>query len=187
MKLVVGLGNPGPRYETTRHNIGFITADFLADKLGVDFKAASKHQSLVAEGRWQQEKIIIAKPQTYMNLSGQAVGSLLHWYKLQPQDLIVIYDDLDLAVGRLRIRNSGSSGGQKGMGNIIQILGTEKIQRVRLGIGRPPQGWQTADYVLSGFSDNEWKILQNLLPKAAEAVLTIISDGLEKAMNNYNC
>ena len=112
MKLIVGLGNPGPRYELTRHNVGFMVVDLVADMLNTDFKL-SKHQALVAESRLDKEKVLLVKPQTFMNLSGQAVLALLNWYKLSPHDVIVVYDDLDLAVGRLRIREKGSAGGQK--------------------------------------------------------------------------
>lgn len=186
MKLIVGLGNPGPHYELTRHNVGFMVADLAADLLNTDFKL-SKHRALVAESRLEGEKIILVKPQTFMNLSGEAVLALLNWYKLTPQDVIVIYDDLDLAVGRLRIREKGSAGGQKGMSNIINLLGTEEITRIRIGIGRPPAGWDTADYVLSRFTDAEWKILEELLPKAAEAALLLAKGRLDEAMNKYNC
>lgn len=186
MKLIVGLGNPGPRYETTRHNVGFMAADLIADKLGIDFKS-SKHQALIAEGSLNGEKILLCKPQTYMNLSGQAVRSVVQWYKLGAEDILVIYDDMDLAVGRLRIRASGSAGGQKGMANIIQLLGTEQLKRIRLGIGRPPLGSQAADFVLSPFSEAEWEVLRELLPKAAEAALAVFADGVEAAMNKYNC
>lgn len=186
MKLIVGLGNPGPHYELTRHNVGFMVADLVADLLNADFKL-SKHRALVAESRLNGEKIVLAKPQTFMNLSGEAVLALLNWYKLSPQDVIVIYDDLDLAVGRLRIREKGSSGGQKGMSNIIALLGTDEITRIRIGIGRPPEGWKTVDYVLSTFTDAEWKILEELLPKAAEAALLVAKGRLIEAMNKYNC
>lgn len=186
MKLIVGLGNPGPHYELTRHNVGFMVIDLVADMLNTDFKL-SKQRALVAESRLDGEKILLVKPQTFMNLSGEAVFALLNWYKLSPQDVIVVYDDLDLAVGRLRIRDRGSAGGQKGMSNIISLLGTEEIIRIRVGIGRPPVGWNTADYVLSTFSDDEWKILQELLPKAGEAALLLAKGRLNEAMNKYNC
>lgn len=186
VKLIVGLGNPGPRYELTRHNIGFMVADLVADIIQADFRV-SKHRSLVAEGKWEGEKILVVKPQTYMNLSGEAVLSLLNWYKLRPKDIVIIYDDLDLEVGRLRIREKGSAGGQKGMANIIKLLGTEEIVRLRLGIGKPPLGWEVVDYVLSTFSDEEWDILKGLLPKAAQAALLLTKDKLDQAMNQYNC
>jgi len=186
MKLIVGLGNPGPHYELTRHNVGFMVVDLVADMLNTDFKL-SKHQALVAEGRLDKEKILLVKPQTFMNSSGQAVLALLNWYKLSPHEVIVVYDDLDLAVGRIRIRDKGSAGGQKGMSNIISLLGTEEITRLRVGIGRPPAGWEAADYVLSTFSDEEWKILQEILPKAGEAVLLLAKGRINEAMNKYNC
>lgn len=185
MKLIVGLGNPGARYETTRHNVGFMVADLLADKLGVAFKD-TKHQALVAEGYWQGEKFLICKPQTFMNLSGLAVQSLVQYYKLPVQDVLVIYDDMDLGLGRLRIRGKGSSGGQKGMAHIIDCLGTEEIKRIRLGIGRPPQGIEGADYVLGTFSPEEWEIIKGVLVKACEAALAVFTEGLDWAMNKYN-
>lgn len=185
MKLIVGLGNPGIGYETTRHNIGFLAADMLADKLGVNFHT-TKHQALVASGNWQGEKYLICKPQTYMNLSGLAVRSLVEYYKLSVEDLVVIYDDMDLDLGRLRIRGKGSSGGQKGMAHIIENLGTEEIKRIRLGIGRPPQGISGADYVLGAFSHKEWEKVQEVLPKACDAALAIFTEGLEIAMSKYN-
>jgi PTH1 family peptidyl-tRNA hydrolase len=185
MKLIIGLGNPGSKYETTRHNVGFMVIDLIADMLNADFKT-TKHRALVAEGRLDGEKVLLVKPQTFMNLSGEAVLAIQSWFKLSPQDVIVIYDDLDLAVGRLRIREKGSAGGQKGMASIIKLLGTEEIMRIKIGIGRPPADWQAADYVLSVFSDEEWEVLQELLPKAAKAALLLAKGNLNEAMNMYN-
>ncbi|HHW06864.1 MAG TPA: aminoacyl-tRNA hydrolase [Clostridia bacterium] len=185
MKLIVGLGNPGIRYETTKHNVGFMVADLIGDKLGLHFKA-SKHEALVAEGHYQGRKIVLAKPLTYMNLSGRAVFSLVNWYKINLQDIVIVYDDMDLEVGRIRIRGQGSAGGQKGMASIIQALGTDNLRRVRIGIGRPPAGWSAADHVLSPFSEAEWAVMQEVLPRAAEAALALTCEALEQVMNAYN-
>ncbi|NLC76242.1 MAG: aminoacyl-tRNA hydrolase [Clostridia bacterium] len=153
--------------------------------MGAEF-ISSRHEALVAETRHQGEKLIIAKPLTYMNLSGRAVRSLVHWYKLQPEDIIIVYDDIDLPVGRLRIRGQGSAGGQKGMASVIETLGTEGLLRVRVGIGRPPEGWTAPDYVLAPFSAEEWQVMQEILPLAAEAALALTWQGLDQVMNRYN-
>lgn len=185
MKLIVGLGNPGRKYETTKHNVGFMVADLISDQLDIDFKT-SKHDALVAEGFYKGNKVLIAKPLTYMNLSGRAVLSLVNWYKISPQDVVIVYDDMDLEVGRLRIRGKGSAGGQKGMASIIQLLGTDHLPRVRIGIGRPPAGWSAPDHVLSPFTGEEWDIIREILPLAAEAALELTSEELDKVMNAYN-
>lgn len=185
MKLIVGLGNPGARYEITKHNVGFIVADLVAELLGIDFKR-SKHEAMVAETRYQGKKLMIAKPQTYMNLSGRAVASLVNWYKLGIGDLIIVYDDLDLEIGKLRIRSQGSAGGQKGIASIIQALGTDNLLRIRLGIGRPTSGWNSADYVLSPFTEEQWTVMAEVLPLAAKAALGLTHDDLDKVMNQYN-
>lgn len=185
MKLIVGLGNPGTKYETTKHNVGFMVADLIADKLDTDFKT-SKHNALVAEGFYKGNKVLIAKPLTYMNLSGRAVFSLVNWYKINLQDIVIVYDDMDLEVGRLRIRGKGSAGGQKGMASIIQLLDTDHLSRVRIGIGRPPSGWSAPDHVLSPFTEEEWDIIQEVLPLAAEAALALTCEEVDKVMNVYN-
>lgn len=183
MKLVVGLGNPGRQYASTRHNVGFMVIDRLARELNV---AVTKKMfnCLVGQGLIDREKIILAMPQTYMNLSGQAVGPLLNWHKLGPSDLVVIYDDLDLPAGSLRIRPAGGSGGHKGMQSIIAVLGTENFARVRVGIGRPEiVDMETVDYVLSRLDPKE---MEETLKAAAGAVVGIVREGLEKTMNLYN-
>lgn len=183
MKLVVGLGNPGRQYASTRHNVGFMVIDRLARELNV---AVTKKMfnCLVGQGLIDREKIILAMPQTYMNLSGQAVGPLLNWHKLGPSDLVVIYDDLDLPAGSLRIRPAGGSGGHKGMQSIIAVLGTENFARVRVGIGRPEiVDMETVDYVLSRLDSKE---MEETLKAAAGAVVGIVREGLEKTMNLYN-
>lgn len=186
MKLIVGLGNPGREYAATRHNAGFMVIDRLAPDMGVAVEK-KMFKALVGQGRIEGEKVVLAKPQTYMNLSGEAVSALLNWYKLTTADLIVIYDDLDLPPGKLRIRSGGGSGGHKGMQSIIQVLGTENFLRVRVGIGRPAEpDFETADYVLSRFGGNEAKEVEEALDLAAEAVRCIVRDGVERAMNLYN-
>lgn len=183
MKLVVGLGNPGPRYETTRHNVGFMVVDLVADQLDLTFKKNNGME--VAEGRIGLEKIIILKPLTYMNLSGQAVQVLVNYYKLSPEDILVVYDDMDIDVGRIRIKPSGRAGGHKGINSIIQLLGTHQIARVKVGIGRP--GPQTVvDYVLTPFADAEWETMKAAIFRAAEAVHTWAKEGVVPTMNKYN-
>lgn len=186
MKLIAGLGNPGREYAATRHNVGFMVIDRLARELGVVVEK-KMFKALVGQGQLSEEKIVLAKPQTYMNLSGEAVGALLNWYKLTAADLVVIYDDLDLPPGRLRIRPGGGSGGHKGMQSIIQVLGTENFPRVRIGIGRPADpDFETADFVLSRFSPDEAEVIEKALDLAVEAVRSIVQDGVERAMNLYN-
>lgn len=185
MKLIVGLGNPGVRYETTRHNVGFMAVDLIGEQLGINFKK-SKHGAMLGEVAFKDNKLLIAKPMTYMNLSGNAVLALKNWYKLGLEDIIIIYDDMDLDVGRLRIRNQSSAGGQKGMASIIQTLGTEELKRIKIGIGRPPEGWDPTNHVLSTFPKEEWKIMKEILSLAAKAALELTWNSLDKVMNKYN-
>lgn len=183
--LLVGLGNPGRQYENTRHNIGFMLMNRLAEKLGESFsKLESK--ALIAKCTYQEQRLVLAKPQTFMNLSGRAVSSLLRYYKVPVTNLLVTYDEVDLPLGTLRMRPSGGSAGHKGMQSIVEQLGTEEIPRLRIGVGRPPGRMEAADYVLQNFSREEAEELTILLDTAAEAVLTFVSGGLEKAMNQYN-
>ena len=185
MKLIVGLGNPGTEYEKTRHNAGFLLIDRFCDKLGVKLdKNKCKAQYGVA--RYKGEKIIIAKPQTYMNLSGQAVSSLMHFYDIDVKDLIVCHDDLDLPVGKLRLRRQGSAGGQNGLRHIVQCLGTQKFIRIRVGTGGKPEGWELADWVLSRFTMDDRALVDDAIVRAADAVAAICTDGIDKAMNVYN-
>ena len=183
MKLIVGLGNPGKKYETTRHNIGFIAVDFLADIWKLDF-SKTKEKGLIAEGFHNGEKILLVKPQTYMNLSGICVGGLVNFYKIPVENVIVIYDDLDLEVGTIRIRPSGSSGGHRGMQSTIDHLSTNQIIRIKLGIGRNDNA--TIDHVLGVFDHEEWEIIKRVIPKTVEAVETLLSGDIERAMSLYN-
>ena len=181
--LIAGLGNPGRKYHNNRHNIGFMLVDRLAERLDVVFTRAQS-KALVTDGRYRGHKIILVKPQTYMNNSGQAVGSVVNFYKLPLENLLVAYDDVDLPLGSLRIRPTGGSAGQKGMQSIIQQLGTQIFPRLRMGIGRPPGRMNAAAYVLQDFSDTE--ALAILLDRAADAALTFIAEGIEAAMTRYN-
>jgi len=183
--LIVGLGNPGREYRATRHNIGFMLLDYLAERLGVTFSRLES-QALVAKTEHAGKRIVLAKPQAYMNLSGQPVGALLHYYKIPTSQLLVAYDDVDLPLGTLRIRPGGGSAGQKGMASIIDRLGTQDFPRLRLGIDRPPGKMQAAAYVLQDFSSLQQPVVRTALERAADAVLLFISDGLEAAMNRYN-
>lgn len=185
MKLIVGLGNPGKRYDATRHNVGFKTIDYLAQELGMSV-SKEKNKALIGEGKLGGERIVLIKPQTYMNLSGEAVAPLAAWYKVEPKDLIIIYDDLALEVGKIRIRAKGSHGGHNGVRSLISLLKTEEIPRIKIGIGQNPPEWATADYVLGNFSTQEQKIIEEAIKRAVEAVRVILGQGLEKAMSQFN-
>lgn len=186
MKLIVGLGNPGREYAATRHNIGFMVIDRLARRLGLAVEK-KKFKALFGQGQINSEKVLLAKPQTYMNLSGQAVAPLLRWHKLGPADLLVVYDDMDLPPGKLRIRPEGGAGGHKGMESIIMALGTEGFPRLRIGVGKPEvPGFNGASYVLSRLTADDAKTFEESVDTAAEAIHCIVSEGLEKAMNEYN-
>jgi len=184
MKLVVGLGNPGTRYETTRHNVGFMVADLVAERMGANFSKQA-YFSLLAEGRINQEKVFVLKPQTFINLSGKAVVSAVNFYKCSFADVMIIHDDMDIETGRIRIRPDGSGGGHKGMGSIIQLNGTQDIPRLRIGIGRPDLEAVT-DFVLMPFSDGEWEKIKPAIFLAADAVELWIKEGLTAAMNKFN-
>jgi len=183
--IIAGLGNPGLRYANTRHNVGFIVLDMLADKLGIKVTKA-KHKALIGEGTLAGEKIVLAKPQTYMNLSGESILELKNWYKVEDSRIIIIYDDIDLDIGVLRIRPSGSAGTHNGMRSIIGQLKSQDFPRVRLGIGRPPQGWDLKDYVLSTFRDDEMSKLKDACQRAVEGVELIVTKGVNYAMSRCN-
>jgi PTH1 family peptidyl-tRNA hydrolase len=183
--LLVGFGNPGREYINTRHNIGFMLIDRLAVRLNAHgMKLQSK--AIVMSALYEERKVILAKPQTYMNLSGQSVQGLLHFYKLPPENLLVAHDDLDLPFGTLRIRPAGGPGGQRGMASTIEQLGTKEFPRLRLGIGRPPGRMDPKDYVLQDFSKDDIKLLPEVLDRAADAALEFVIKGLNAAMNKYN-
>jgi len=183
--LIVGLGNPGREYRETRHNVGFMLLDRLTVKLNARFTRLQS-KALVASANYQERKIILAKPQTFMNLSGQSVQGLMHFYKLPLENLLVAHDDLDLPVGTIRIRPDGGSAGQKGMTSILERFGTDEFPRLRLGIGRPPGQMQAPDYVLQDFSNADLTFISETLNRAVEAVLTWVTEGLDAAMNKYN-
>ena len=183
--LLIGLGNPGREYRDNRHNIGFMLIDRLAVRLDArGMKLQSK--AIVIGALYEGRKLILAKPQTYMNLSGQSAQGLLHFYKIPPENMIVAHDDLDLPLGTIRIRPGGGAGGQRGMASTIERLGTQDFPRLRLGIGRPPGRMDAAAYVLQDFSRADLLIVSETLDRAADAVLTFVTDGLDKAMNKYN-
>lgn len=184
--LVVGLGNPGKKYEGTRHNAGFMAADALAEKLGISVDRLKFH-ALIGDGMCGDKRILLAKPQTFMNLSGQAVDEIMSFYKIPPEHLIVMCDDISLEPGRLRIRRKGSHGGQNGMRNIIDMIGTQDFHRIKLGIGaKPHPNYDLADWVLSHFTANELKLMNETAQNAAEAVKLITAGSTDKAMNLYN-
>ncbi|MEA3351801.1 MAG: aminoacyl-tRNA hydrolase [Chloroflexota bacterium] len=183
--IIAGLGNPGREYKHNRHNIGFMLVDSLAERLGTRFSRL-KNKALVTSGRYEGRKLILAKPQTYMNNSGQAVGSLVRFYKLPLTNLLIVYDDVDLPFETIRLRPEGGSAGQKGMKSIIQHLSTNDFPRMRLGIGRPPGRMHTPDYVLQDFSDADAEFLHILLDRATDAALTFVTEGIEAAMTKYN-
>jgi peptidyl-tRNA hydrolase, PTH1 family len=183
--LLIGLGNPGREYRDNRHNFGFMLIDRLAVRLGArGMKLQSK--AIVTDARYESRKILLAKPQTYMNLSGQSVQGLANFYKLPLEQLLVAHDDLDLPFGVIRVRPGGGPGGQKGVASAIERLGTKDFARLRLGIGRPPGRMDPADYVLQDFSREDMKELSAILDRAADAALCFIMDGLEKTMNRFN-
>ncbi len=183
--LIVGLGNPGRRYALNRHNLGFILLDCLADRLGESFNQVQS-RALIAKPTYRGERVILIKPQTYMNNSGSAVSSVARFYQVPLPNLLVVYDDIDLPLGTLRMRPSGGSAGHKGMQSIIERLGTEDFPRLRLGTSRPPGHKDAADYVLRNFSADERQLLDETLDRALQAVLTFLEHGLEHAMNKFN-
>lgn len=185
VKLIVGLGNPEARYDGTRHNVGFDVIDLMADKFGIVLDTV-KHKGIYGKGKIEGQTVILLKPMTYMNLSGESVSQVAAYYKIAPEDIIVVYDDINLDVGRLRVRGKGSAGGHNGIKNIIAHLHTEDFPRVRVGIGKKPPKMDLADYVLSHFSDEEVKSMQEGYERASEAVALMVNDELERAMNDYN-
>ena len=186
MKIIAGLGNPTKEYEGTRHNIGFSVIDKLADKYNISMNE-KKHKAICGKGMIEGEKVILLKPQTYMNLSGESVVNAVNFYKVDPEeDVIIIYDDIDLDVGKLRIRAKGSAGGHNGMKNIIAHLGTQVFPRIRVGVGAKPKDWDLADYVLGRFPKEELPEIEAGRETACEAVKIIVSQGVEAAMNRIN-
>lgn len=185
MKVIVGLGNPGKKYERTRHNFGFSVVDRLAGRNGV-VVARKKYESLVGEWHREGDKVLLVKPQTYMNRSGQAVQSLLRYLPVEAEDLVIIHDDLDLPFGRIRLRQQGSAGGNRGMISILEALGDGAFVRLRIGIGRPSPALDPADFVLQSFSADEAARLNDIISRAADAVESLLEEGPRRAMEKFN-
>jgi peptidyl-tRNA hydrolase, PTH1 family len=184
--LVVGLGNPGPRYETTRHNLGFLVADILADRIGSGFKVHKKSGAEVATGRLGGRSVVLAKPRVFMNESGRQVGPLAHFYSVAPADVITIHDELDIDFGRIRLKLGGGEGGHNGLRSVASALGTKDFQRVRVGIGRPPGRKDPATYVLENFSSTERPEVATICELAADATELLIELGVEPAQNTVH-
>lgn len=183
MKLFVGLGNPGKKYEHTRHNMGFDAIDLFSEIAQIDIDKES-FKGLVGRGKVFDEDVFLLKPQTYMNLSGESVREIVSYFKIPIEDVYVIFDDMALSPGKIRLRPSGSSGGHKGMQNIIEQLGTDKIKRIRIGIGEPT--YDTIDYVLSKPSKEERALIDEAIVSASNAIKDILKDNFDKAMTKYN-
>ena len=183
--LIAGLGNPGPDYRHNRHNVGFMVVDVLASALGAPIQRVEM-RALVGKGTLDGNRVILAKPQTYMNNSGQSVAPLARFYKIPLEHILVVHDDLDLPFGSLRLRPLGGTGGQKGMESIVAQLGTREFPRLRVGIGRPPGRMDPADYVLHNFDPDEQDVLPELLGHAVDAVRSFVLEGIEIAMNRFN-
>jgi len=193
MKLIVGLGNPGREYTHNHHNIGFMCVNHLAKVHGIQLDK-KQGQARTGSGNIAGNKVVLARPQTYMNLSGESVSRLAHKLKLSPEDLLVIHDDLDLPLGKIRLRRGGGSGGHKGINSIISCLGSQDFYRIRVGVGRPDTVTSSAedreteiiDYVLSDFTPDEKKIITKVIPEVTEAILCLLNEDLTAAMNKYN-
>lgn len=185
MKLIVGLGNPGARYERTRHNLGFRVVDEVAGRLSVACDKSECHAK-TAHVRWRGHSLLLAKPQTYMNRSGEAVSALVCYYKIEPSNIMIVYDDLALPPGRLRVRAKGSAGGHNGVRSIINYLRTDGFPRIRIGIGSVPEGWAGADYVLAPFSKEEEPLIEEAIQRAADATLYWVEAGIDAVMREFN-
>ena len=185
MKIIVGLGNPGKEYVNTRHNLGFLVVDELSKELNIKVDK-EKLSGMMGQGKFGKDKIILIKPLTYMNLSGDCVSKVINYYKADVNDLIVIYDDIDIDVGKIRVKPSGSPGTHNGMKDITNKLSTKEFIRVRVGSGKPIHNEELKDYVLSPFSKDEKKMIEKSINDAKDAVITILKDGIDKAMNMYN-
>ena len=185
MYLIAGLGNPSKTYEGTRHNVGFSMIDVIGSKFDIDV-TTKKHKALVGRGVIDGMRVILAKPQTYMNLSGESIHEIAGFYKIEPENIIIIYDDISLDVGQLRIRKKGSAGGHNGVKNIIAHLGTQEFPRIKVGIGNKPEGWDLADYVLSRYSKAEQEALEEAAEGVVGALKLMLADDIDGAMNRYN-
>ena len=185
MYIIAGLGNPGAKYDSTRHNIGFIALNYLAAKHNIKINKI-KYKGLLGEGRIADERVVLLKPQTYMNLSGESIAPAARFYKTEPSGIIVIHDDVSLDAGRLRIREKGSDGGHNGLKSIILQLNSDAFTRIKIGVGDKPPEWELADWVLKKFTDEDIKILSKTVEDTAAAVEEIIKNGAQSAMNKYN-
>ena len=186
MYVIAGLGNPGSKYEKTRHNVGFQVIDRLASKYHIDMNT-KKHKAICGTGVIEGVKVLLVKPQTFMNLSGESIREAVDFYKVDPEtEFLVIYDDISLAPGHLRIRKKGSAGGHNGIKNIILHLGTQVFPRVRVGVGEKPEGYDLADYVLSRFPKDERVLMEEAFERAGEAAVCMMNDTMEHAMNQFN-
>jgi PTH1 family peptidyl-tRNA hydrolase len=186
IKMVVGLGNPGSKYRNTRHNIGFDVIDRLASRFAAD-AGRLKFEGEISSCQLADGKLLLVRPMTYMNLSGRCVAAISKFYKIDPeQSLIVVCDDISLPLGKLRIRQKGSAGGQKGLNSILQSLGTQQVARLRIGVGQPPSGWDAADYVLGKFRTAETPLAEEAVTTACEAVETWLKADLQTCMNQFN-
>lgn len=185
MYVIVGLGNPGRQYENTKHNIGFISLDYLSNQWNIPITKI-KHKAVIGEGNHKGERVILVKPQTYMNLSGESVGEIMRFYKVPPENLIVIFDDVSFDVGTVRIRPKGSDGGHNGMKSILYHVQSDNFPRIRLGVGKKPAQFDLADWVLSKFTDEEVKILSKAVDNVPLMVEEIMEKGPQSAMNKFN-
>ena len=186
MHIIIGLGNPGGKYKHTRHNIGFETIDKLCFDHNITMKNNQRFRAFIGEGRVGGKPVILVQPMTYMNLSGEAVRKIMHFYKLTPEDIIVLYDDVNLPVGDIRVRERGSAAGQKGMISIIAQLKSDEFTRIRIGVGSKPPSWTLSDYVLSRFLKEEWDDMIAGVTKAGDAAELIVQTDTITAMNKYN-
>ncbi len=184
MYIIAGLGNPGKKYENTRHNMGFIAIDLLAEEFGIKVDKL-KFKSLVGEGRIAGQRVLLMKPQTYMNLSGEAIREAVNFYKIDPEELIVIYDDIDIPTGTFRIRKKGSAGTHNGMRSVVYQIQSDQFPRIRVGIGSETK-MDLINYVVGGISKSERELLEDSLVKSAKAAACIVEKGIDKAMNEYN-
>lgn len=185
MYVIAGLGNPTSKYTGTRHNVGFEVIDELAERMGIKVNN-KKHKALCGQGKIGSEKVILIKPQTFMNLSGEAVRAVVDFYKLTPENIIIIYDDIDLDVGKIRIRPKGSAGGHNGIKSIIAHMGTSEFKRVRVGVGAKNNGSDLVDHVLGKFDSVDRKIMDDMVVMAASAVSLIVTENIDTAMNKFN-
>lgn len=185
MYIIAGLGNPTKEYDKTRHNVGFSVIDVLADRYRIDV-SERKHKALCGRGAIEGQKVVLMKPQTFMNLSGESIRAAVDFYKADPEEVIIIYDDISLEPGQLRIRLKGSAGGHNGIKNIIAHLGTQEFSRIKVGVGAKPPRMDLAAYVLSRFSQEEQKLMDDAFLAAADAAVMMMTDGADRAMNHYN-